>query len=76
MLLAHELAGDASAPAIVLVHGITESRETWRPIIEALAADHRVLAVDLRGHGASEHEPPYDPRTTPATSPRRSRRPG
>ena len=61
MLLAHELAGDDGAPAIVLVHGITESRETWRPIIEALAADHRVLAVDLRGHGASEHEPPYDP---------------
>ena len=61
MLLAHELVGDQRAPAIVLVHGITESRETWRPVIEALAADHRVLAVDLRGHGRSDHEPPYDP---------------
>ena len=61
MLLAHELSGDPTAPAIVLVHGITENRETWRPIIEALAADHRVLAVDLRGHGASDREPPYDP---------------
>src|SRR3954451_12509437 len=61
MLLAHEMAGEVGAPAVVLVHGITENRETWRPIIEALRADHRVLAVDLRGHGASSHEAPYDP---------------
>lgn len=61
MLLAHSLFGDEQAPALVLVHGITESRETWRPLIDALAIDHRVLAVDLRGHGASDHEPPYDP---------------
>jgi pimeloyl-ACP methyl ester carboxylesterase len=61
MILAHELAGDGDAPAIVLVHGITESRETWRPLIGPLARDHRVLAVDLRGHGASGHEAPYDP---------------
>lgn len=61
MLLAHELVGSDDAPTVVLVHGITESRETWRPITEALARDHRVLAVDLRGHGASDHVVPYDP---------------
>ncbi|MFT3853064.1 MAG: alpha/beta hydrolase [Ilumatobacteraceae bacterium] len=61
MLLAHELVGDERAPAVVLVHGITENHETWRPVIEALAADHCVLAVDLRGHGDSDDEPPYDP---------------
>ena len=61
MLLAHEVDGDDDAPAIVLVHVITESRATWRPIREALVVDHRVLTVDLRGHGASAHEPPYDP---------------
>lgn len=61
MLLAHEVDGDHAAPAIVLVHGITESRETWRPIRDALVVDHRVLTVDLRGHGASAHQPPYDP---------------
>ena len=60
MILAHELVGDEQASAVVLVHGITESRETWRPIIEALGGRHRVLAVDLRGHGASRRQPPYD----------------
>ncbi len=61
MQLAYELVGPDDAPAVVLVHGITESRETWRPITDALARDHRVLAVDLRGHGASDHQEPYDP---------------
>ena len=61
MLLAHDLSGPTDAPVVVLVHGITESRATWRPIRDELARDHRVLAVDLRGHGASDHEAPYDP---------------
>ncbi len=61
MLLAHELAGPTNAMPVVLVHGITESRHMWRPIIEALATDHRVLAVDLRGHGASADGDSYDP---------------
>lgn len=63
MILAHELGGNEHGSAVVLVHGITESRNTWRPIIEALGRRHRVLAVDLRGHGASDSQPPYDPAT-------------
>ncbi len=46
--------------AIVLVHGITESRGAWAPVVERLAARHRVIAVDLRGHGASQRLAPYD----------------
>jgi pimeloyl-ACP methyl ester carboxylesterase len=46
---------------VVLVHGITESRHSWRPIIERLSADRRVLAVDLRGHGDSPDGIAYDP---------------
>ncbi len=61
MRLAHEISGPDDAAQIVLIHGITESRHTWRPIIEALAADHRVLAVDLRGHGESPKGDAYDP---------------
>lgn len=42
-----------SGPPLVLVHGITESRHTWDPLLDDLAADHTVVAVDLRGHGES-----------------------
>ena len=44
---------------IVLVHGITESKHSWDPLLPLLA-DHRVLAVDLRGHGADRSGAPYD----------------
>jgi pimeloyl-ACP methyl ester carboxylesterase len=46
---------------LVLVHGITESRRTWDPLVAPLiAAGYRLIAVDLRGHGASSHVAPYD----------------
>jgi pimeloyl-ACP methyl ester carboxylesterase len=61
MLLAHEVAGDRSLPALILIHGITDSRHMWRPLIDSLAAGHRVLAVDLRGHGDSDVGDAYDP---------------
>jgi pimeloyl-ACP methyl ester carboxylesterase len=63
MLLAHELLGstETNARQIVLIHGITESRHSWRPIIKQLATSHRVLAVDLRGHGDSLTGDSYDP---------------
>jgi pimeloyl-ACP methyl ester carboxylesterase len=51
---------------LVLVHGITESRRAWDPLIDSLAADHSVVAVDLRGHGESPRVPPYEPFTMAA----------
>ncbi|MHB1208469.1 MAG: alpha/beta fold hydrolase [Acidimicrobiales bacterium] len=45
---------------LVLVHGITESKRTWDPLVQRLADSHEVLAVDLRGHGASAASEPYD----------------
>ena len=46
---------------LVLVHGITESRRTWDPLVAPLlAAGYRVIAVDLRGHGGSSRMAPYD----------------
>ena len=44
---------EGEGPNVVLVHGITESSETWDPVAERLAHDHRVIRLDLRGHGAS-----------------------
>ena len=61
MLLAHDLLGQPSNPALVLIHGITDNRAMWQPLIDRLAAEHRVLAVDLRGHGQSETGDAYDP---------------
>lgn len=46
---------------LVLVHGITESRRTWDPLVAPLiAAGYRLISVDLRGHGASSKAAPYD----------------
>lgn len=46
---------------VVLVHGITESRRAWDPLIAPLIArGYRVVAIDLRGHGDSSHVAPYD----------------
>lgn len=44
-----------SGEAIVLLHGIAGSAETWAPVLDRCAAlGHRVLAPDLPGHGGSE----------------------
>lgn len=56
--LAHDVQG--SGPLLVLVHGITENRHSWDPITADLAATHRVLRVDLRGHGESPYADVYD----------------
>jgi pimeloyl-ACP methyl ester carboxylesterase len=39
--------------AVVLVHGYTGDVSDWREQIADLAPDHRVLAMDHRGHGRS-----------------------
>lgn len=47
--------------SLVLVHGITESRRTWDPLLAPLIeAGYRVTAIDLRGHGDSSKVAPYD----------------
>ena len=40
-------------PAILLIHGIAGSSETWAPVIEPLAEEYTVVAPDLIGHGDS-----------------------
>jgi len=53
--LVYEVVGQG--PPLALVHGITESRRTWDPLVEPLAATHTVVALDLRGHGESSLAP-------------------
>jgi pimeloyl-ACP methyl ester carboxylesterase len=40
-------------PAVVLIHGFASSLDVWRGIVPALAENHRVLALDLKGFGFS-----------------------
>jgi pimeloyl-ACP methyl ester carboxylesterase len=40
-------------PTLILIHGIGGDWKTWEPVLEPLAAEHRVIAVDLPGHGGS-----------------------
>ncbi|MGW6979446.1 alpha/beta fold hydrolase [Streptomyces sp. NPDC054932] len=48
-----EVHGDEGAPTVVLAHGWTCSTAFWAAQIRALAATHRVVAYDQRGHGRS-----------------------
>src|SRR5664280_3435605 len=40
-------------PALLFIHGLTGSQRNWAHLIDALDHEHRVLAPDLFGHGAS-----------------------
>lgn len=42
-----------SGPAVVLVHGANDQAGLWLKTIEALKDDHKVVALDLPGHGDS-----------------------
>ncbi len=53
--VAYRVAGAESGAAgnVVLVHGMAGSSRTWRDVMPALARHHRVVALDLPGHGHS-----------------------
>ena len=46
-----------SGPAVLLVHGWPQHWWAWRSLMPLLAAEFRVLALDLRGFGWSEATP-------------------
>ena len=50
---------DPSAPTIVLLHGLGDSGDCWPDAVRRWSVDHRVVGVDLLGHGRS-------PRFTPS----------
>jgi pimeloyl-ACP methyl ester carboxylesterase len=47
-----------SGPPLLLVHGLLVTGEMFEPVIAHLAARHRVIVPDLRGHGRSRGLPP------------------
>lgn len=47
-------AGDPAAPAILFIHGVSQSQLAWRrQFAGPLARTFRLVAFDLRGHGVS-----------------------
>ena len=40
-------------PVLLLIHGIGGHWRSWEPVLDRLAEEHRVVAVDLPGHGGS-----------------------
>jgi pimeloyl-ACP methyl ester carboxylesterase len=58
--LAHDRLG--AGPPLILLHPLGADRQVWAPVLERLAAERDVVAVDLPGFGAS---PPLDAATTP-----------
>jgi pimeloyl-ACP methyl ester carboxylesterase len=46
--------GGDGRPGIVLVHGLSSTAWSWSPVARRLAAERRVVAMDLRGHGLSD----------------------
>ena len=58
----YKIAGQG--PAIVLLHGYTQTSHMWLPLIPKLATSNTVIAPDLRGIGASERSASgYDKKT-------------
>lgn len=51
--LGYEEAGRGDPP-VLLVHGVACHRGFWEPQLGRFAQAHRVVAVDLRGHGESD----------------------
>jgi pimeloyl-ACP methyl ester carboxylesterase len=49
-----------SGPPLVLLHGLMGTHAYWEPFARRLATEHRVLLVDLPGHGESDPLRPFD----------------
>jgi 3-oxoadipate enol-lactonase len=47
-----------SGPPLLLLHGLFGIGELFKPVIKHLAARHRLIIPDLRGHGQSRVFPP------------------
>ncbi len=60
MSLARYEWGDASRPALVCLHGVTSHGRHFARLADRLSDRFHVVALDLRGHGGSPWEPPWN----------------
>lgn len=52
-----DYAGAADRPPVLCLHGLTRNSRDFENLAGRLAGDWRVLALDFRGRGLSEHDP-------------------
>ena len=52
--------GEPGLPALVCLHGVTSHGRHFAKLAERLAGCFHVIALDLRGHGGSPWEPPWN----------------
>lgn len=50
---------------LLLLHGIGHHRQAWDPVVDILATEREVIAVDLPGFGASPRCRAASPTTCP-----------
>ena len=55
MRLHVDAAGPEDGPPVVFLHGVSGSMRTYAWLPEEIAEGRRIVRVDLRGHGGSEH---------------------
>lgn len=46
--------GQVGKPTLLLIHGMTSSRDTWNPVVRALAQNYHVIIPDLPGSGSTQ----------------------
>ena len=52
-----ELDGPDDAATVLFLHGVGSSGRTWEWLPDELTRGRRIVRVDLRGHGRSDHAP-------------------
>jgi len=52
--------GESGLPPLVCLHGVTSHGRHFAQLAERLASRFHVIALDLRGHGGSSWEPPWN----------------
>jgi pimeloyl-ACP methyl ester carboxylesterase len=55
--LSYLAAGDAARRPVLFLHGLSSPSTSWTPAMEHLGCRWRTFALDLRGHGRSDHTP-------------------
>ncbi len=51
--LAYLELGNPAGPAVVMIHGYTDSARDWVPMLPYVSKQFRLILVDIRGHGKS-----------------------